>query len=269
MATTSNGGTIITKTMSKGSGLKIRQPPQISAEQERALREQLHIEIANKTKVCSNIAYECSLPRIDGYEYCLRHILQDPHAPYKQCTFTLTNGKRCLQPAPKYDPKKDIFTSFCFEHSRLSQRNKTRSSIGKFKKVETSETILKELAHHVGGINKPKPVHNNATGTNLSLQHTYDPCESVESRPFVDPYRECQITYGWFFLRLTCFLFVCFFADEIDAIKKNESNRDILDYASDSSTDEDMPTIANRYRGNDIDNSDNESIDSQNEDALK
>lgn len=47
------------------------------------------------------------------------------------------------------------------------------------------------------------------------------------------------------------------------------SNRDILDYASDSSTEEDVPTVANRYRGNDVDNSDNESIDSQNEDVLK
>lgn len=60
-----------------------------------------------------------------------------------------------------------------------------------------------------------------------------------------------------------------FFSDDIDADKKNESNRDILDYASDSSTDEDMPTVCNRYRGNDIENSDNESVDSQNEDALK
>lgn len=190
---TPNGGPIITKSANKGSGLKIRSPPQITAEQEKALRDQLHIEIANKTKVCSNIAYECSLPRIDGYEYCLRHILQDPHAPYKQCTFLLTNGKRCLQPAPKYDPKKDIFTSFCFEHSRLSQRNKTRSSIGKFKKVETSETILKDLAHHVSGISKPRTVHNNVAGNNLSLQNAYDACESVESRPFADPFRKYSI----------------------------------------------------------------------------
>lgn len=57
--------------------------------------------------------------------------------------------------------------------------------------------------------------------------------------------------------------------DDIDAVRKNETNRNILDYASDSSSDEDTATIQNRFRGNDIDNSDNESIDSQNEDLLK
>lgn len=186
-------GTIITKTVNKGSGLKIRSPPHITAEQEKALRDQLHIEIANKTKVCSNIAYECSLPRIDGYEYCLRHILQDPHAPYKQCTFLLTNGKRCLQPAPKYDPKKDIFTSFCFEHSRLSQRNKTRTIVGKFKKIDTNETILRDLSHHVSGISKAKAIHNNLATNSLSLQNAYDACESSELRPFVDPFRKLQL----------------------------------------------------------------------------
>lgn len=193
----SNGGTITTKTVAKGGGLKIRSPPQRTAEQEKALRDQLHIEIANKTKVCSNVAYDCTLTRVDGYDYCLRHILQDPHAPFKQCTFLLTNGKRCLQPAPKYDPKKNIFTSFCFEHSRLSQRNKTRSSTGKFKKVETSETILKDLAHHVSGISKPKAVHNNVSGNNLSLHNAYDPCESAEARPFIDPFCEYKEDVCW------------------------------------------------------------------------
>lgn len=57
--------------------------------------------------------------------------------------------------------------------------------------------------------------------------------------------------------------------DDIDAADKNRASKAILDYASDSSTDEDIPTISNRFRSNDIDNSDNESIDSQNEDLLK
>lgn len=185
-------GITITKSINKGSGsgLKLRTLPQITAEQEKALRDQLHIEIANKTKICSNIAYECSLPRIDGYEYCLRHILQDPRAPYKQCTFLLTNGKRCLQPAPKYDPKKDIFTSYCFEHSRQSQRTKTRAMVGKYRKVETNETILKDLSHHVSGVIKTKNSPNNSAVSNLSLPNPYDACDNEETRPYVDPFRK-------------------------------------------------------------------------------
>lgn len=56
---------------------------------------------------------------------------------------------------------------------------------------------------------------------------------------------------------------------EINSQEINERGRKILDYASDSSTDDDMPTISNTWRGYEMDNSDNESVDSQNEDLLK
>lgn len=56
---------------------------------------------------------------------------------------------------------------------------------------------------------------------------------------------------------------------QINAAAKNAGGRKILDYASDSSSDVDTPTVSNTWRGQDYDNSDNESIDSQNEDMLK
>lgn len=49
----------------------------------------------------------------------------------------------------------------------------------------------------------------------------------------------------------------------------NTGGRKILDYASDSSSDFETPTLSNIWRGQDLDNSDNESVDSQNEDFLK
>lgn len=56
---------------------------------------------------------------------------------------------------------------------------------------------------------------------------------------------------------------------DINATIKNSNGRRVLDYASDSSSDPDVPTVNNTWRGQDLDNSDNESIDSQNEDLLK
>lgn len=181
-------GSNVTKTLNRNSGgLRILNRPKISAEQEKRLRDELHAEITNKTKSCSNVAYECTLPRIDGYEYCIRHILQDPIAPYKQCTFLLSNGKRCLQPAPKYDPKKDILTSFCFEHSRLSQLIKTRTSIGKYKRIDTTESILNDLAHHV---NATKSKHLDGSGG--ALRSPYDATtgdvDIKLGKPYIDPF---------------------------------------------------------------------------------
>lgn len=53
---------------------------------------------------CSYSLYECNRPCLETYSYCMKHILEDPNAPYKQCSFIYNlNGKRCLNPAQKGD----------------------------------------------------------------------------------------------------------------------------------------------------------------------
>lgn len=65
------------------------------------LKAQLKIELQN-IKQCTYKVYECTQLTLDGYNYCLRHILNDKNAPYKQCSYVYnTNGKRCFLPAPK------------------------------------------------------------------------------------------------------------------------------------------------------------------------
>lgn len=49
----------------------------------------------------------------------------------------------------------------------------------------------------------------------------------------------------------------------------NNKSRDVLNYASDSSSEEEITTLGNTWRGTEMDNSDDESIDSQAEDYLK
>ena len=44
--------------------------------------------IENKSKACSNASYQCSAMRVDGFKYCIQHILQDKAAPYTQCAYT-------------------------------------------------------------------------------------------------------------------------------------------------------------------------------------
>lgn len=56
---------------------------------------------------------------------------------------------------------------------------------------------------------------------------------------------------------------------DVDGDHYNEQGRNILDYASDSSSDDEMVNVTNILDGHDMDNSDNDSVDSQNDDILK
>ncbi|XP_055378571.1 KAT8 regulatory NSL complex subunit 2 isoform X2 [Condylostylus longicornis] len=214
-----------------------------TAEQEKALRDALHTEIENKSKACSNRTYDCTIPRIDGYDFCIRHILQDSRAPYKQCAYIYSNNKKCVQAAPKHDIKKDsALTNFCFEHSRLMQLTKTRNSIGKYKQVDSNETLLNDLSHHLN-IDKNQPlISNNDTDEEI--------VDVVTSN--VEPFVSYNSTNN--------------FETISEAVR---GRKRILDYASDSSSDGDVPTLSNTSKAYEWDTSDDESLDSGEDDVLK
>ncbi|XP_058121882.1 KAT8 regulatory NSL complex subunit 2 [Anopheles ziemanni] len=219
-----------------------------SSDQEESFRCQIHQEIERKAKVCANTLYECSLPRVESYAYCIRHILQDPKAPYKQCGFFYPNGRRCPEPSPRYDAKKDYGTNYCFEHSRQTQLSKTKSTIGKLVPVETTETLLHSLAHHVKVDKTKQHYMGNNTPLKITVHEDDDENDVDVVTPSVDPFVDVDVT----------------------AI--NDSGRIVLDYASDSSSEDEetqQPTYGTSWRGQDMDNSDNESVDSQCDDPLK
>ncbi|KAK7066771.1 KAT8 regulatory NSL complex subunit 2 [Halocaridina rubra] len=94
---------------------------------------------------CSFNSYNCSMTRLEGFEYCSRHILEDKGAPFRQCNFIHTStGKRCLRAAPINDRKE---SRYCTEHSRKSLIVKQRSA-RKLRPCETAETLLNQLSHH-------------------------------------------------------------------------------------------------------------------------
>lgn len=157
------------------TGFQERKTTKISEAQEQALRDQLHLEIEKKTKACSNASFDCTVARLEGYDFCIRHILQDPISPFKQCAYIYGNAKRCIQAAPRHDQKKDSgLTNYCFEHSRHQQLQKTRNSIGKFKEAETTENLLNNLTHHVKLDKPPK----------ISVHEPEDDLDSYSVNPF-------------------------------------------------------------------------------------
>lgn len=82
--------------------------------------------------------------RLEGYEYCLKHILEDKNAPFKQCSYTSSkSGKRCTNACPKSE-KKD---GYCLEHSRQVILIKQRTARKKRPK-ESPETLLEGLDNY-------------------------------------------------------------------------------------------------------------------------
>uniref|UniRef100_A0A182T7U0 KAT8 regulatory NSL complex subunit 2 n=1 Tax=Anopheles maculatus TaxID=74869 RepID=A0A182T7U0_9DIPT len=318
-------------------------------DQAQALRTQIQLEIEQKAKVCANTQYECTLPRVDSYMYCFRHILQDPNAPYKQCEYEFPNGRRCLEPSPKYDVKKDYGSNYCFEHSRQTQLKKTKSTIGKLVPVETTETLLHGLAHHVKVDKAKQHYMGSSTPLKITVHEDDDDTDVDVVTPSVDPFghscaciegsstsktryttenrtdgatqtsgsisnqtasRLSQITAKGTTVVDGTSLEVGLrrqdIANRVNASAKpisnqidrsgddssrhdggacgeistvdvdvtaiNDTGRIVLDYASDSSDDDEEmlhPTYGSSWKAHEMDNSDNESVDSQGDDPLK
>ncbi|OWF35336.1 KAT8 regulatory NSL complex subunit 2-like isoform X2 [Mizuhopecten yessoensis] len=95
---------------------------------------------------CNYSHRTCMHNRLDAYDYCIRHILEDKNAPFKQCAFISSkNGKRCLNAAPKADRK----DGYCAEHSRRAVLLRQRST-RKPQPKETAESLLEDLDHFKG-----------------------------------------------------------------------------------------------------------------------
>ncbi|OCT95610.1 hypothetical protein XELAEV_18013297mg [Xenopus laevis] len=93
---------------------------------------------------CSFTHRPCSQPRIEGYDFCIKHILEDRNAPYKQCSYISTNnGRRCSNAAPKPDKKDGV--AFCAEHARRNALA-LQAQIKKSNPGPTSESLLYQLS---------------------------------------------------------------------------------------------------------------------------
>ncbi|XP_071788022.1 KAT8 regulatory NSL complex subunit 2-like [Asterias amurensis] len=80
----------------------------------------------------------CMQDRLEGFEYCLNHILEDKNAPYKHCTFVSNKGgRRCLQPAHKAD-KRD---GYCQEHAQKVSVLRHKASLKPFPRNSPREIL--------------------------------------------------------------------------------------------------------------------------------
>uniref|UniRef100_A0A3Q0R383 KAT8 regulatory NSL complex subunit 2 n=1 Tax=Amphilophus citrinellus TaxID=61819 RepID=A0A3Q0R383_AMPCI len=95
-------------------------------------------------QACSFTQRPCSQPRLEGLDFCIKHILEDKNAPYKQCSYvSAKNGKRCPNAAPKAERKDGV--TFCAEHARRNTMA-IRAQMRRASSGPSPEALLSQLS---------------------------------------------------------------------------------------------------------------------------
>ncbi|XP_051911178.1 KAT8 regulatory NSL complex subunit 2-like [Hippocampus zosterae] len=102
-----------------------------------------------EAQTCAFAQRLCSQPRLDGLDFCIKHVLEDKSAPYKQCNYvSAKNGKRCPNAAPKVERKDGV--TFCAEHARRNAAA-LRAQMRKASSGPSPEALLSQLSGYDGG----------------------------------------------------------------------------------------------------------------------
>ncbi|KAJ1527049.1 hypothetical protein ONE63_008590 [Megalurothrips usitatus] len=110
--------------------------PLSKASAERALRD----------AKCRYKQYECTQSRVDGFHFCMQHILEDKTAPYKPCSYVFAfNGRPCSKPAYKGDRRNN---GLCPNHARKEEIKRQKASLRRYPPPST-ESLLTNLGHYV------------------------------------------------------------------------------------------------------------------------
>ena len=80
--------------------------------------------------MCNYTHRICLRNKLQGYDYCMRHILHDKNAPFKQCSFVHSHThKRCSNPAHKTE-RKDSLCNWHLKKILLKRKQQLVSVLG-------------------------------------------------------------------------------------------------------------------------------------------
>lgn len=75
----------------------------------------IHFSEVDNKPLCSYSPKLCKQRRLNGYAFCIRHVLEDKTAPFKQCEFVAKyNSQRCTNPIPKSEDRR-----YCNSHLQV------------------------------------------------------------------------------------------------------------------------------------------------------
>ncbi|XP_051567659.1 INO80 complex subunit D-B-like [Myxocyprinus asiaticus] len=75
----------------------------------------IHYSEVDHKPLCSYSPKLCKQRRLNGYAFCIRHVLEDQSAPFRQCEYVAKyNSQRCTNPIPKAHDRK-----YCNSHLQV------------------------------------------------------------------------------------------------------------------------------------------------------
>ncbi|KPP80336.1 INO80 complex subunit D-like [Scleropages formosus] len=75
----------------------------------------IHFSEVDNKPLCSYSPKLCKQRRLNGYAFCIRHVLEDRTAPFKQCEYVAKyNSQRCTNPIPKSEDRR-----YCNSHLQV------------------------------------------------------------------------------------------------------------------------------------------------------
>lgn len=74
----------------------------------------IHFSEVDNKPLCSYSPKLCKQRRLNGYAFCIRHVLEDKTAPFKQCEYVAKyNSQRCTNPIPKSEDRRCVIVRMC------------------------------------------------------------------------------------------------------------------------------------------------------------
>lgn len=75
----------------------------------------IHYSPIDQKPLCSFSGKVCNQRRLNKYGFCVRHILEDPEAPFKRCAYVAKSSKQtCTQPIPRNEERQ-----YCNNHMQV------------------------------------------------------------------------------------------------------------------------------------------------------
>nr|XP_023478243.1 INO80 complex subunit D isoform X1 [Equus caballus] len=145
----------------------------------------IHFSEVDNKPLCSYSPKLCKQRRLNGYAFCIRHVLEDKTAPFKQCEYVAKyNSQRCTNPIPKSEDRR-----YCNSHLQVlgfipkKERKKKNDPLDEVKVRHQMDTMAFSLTVPTVALKMP----NGLDGMSLSPPGARVPLHYLETE-LEDPF---------------------------------------------------------------------------------